>query len=75
MKRIHVHMTVDDLGRSIGFYSVLFAARPTFVKDDYAKWMLDDPRVKLCDLDAGARTGPRSSRHSGRGTVDELREV
>ena len=47
MKRLHVHVGVDDLTQSIGFYSTLFAAEPTVVKDDYAKWMLDDPRVNF----------------------------
>ena len=47
MKRLHVHVSVDDLARSIRFYSTLFAAEPTVVKDDYAKWMLDDPRVNF----------------------------
>jgi catechol 2,3-dioxygenase-like lactoylglutathione lyase family enzyme len=47
MKRLHVHIAVDDLDRSIGFYSTLFAAAPTVRKSDYAKWMLDDPKVNL----------------------------
>ena len=47
MKRLHVHVGVDDLANSIRFYSTLFAAEPTVVKDDYAKWMLDDPRVNF----------------------------
>jgi catechol 2,3-dioxygenase-like lactoylglutathione lyase family enzyme len=47
MKRMHVHVAVEDLRRSIGFYSALFAARPAVVKADYAKWMLDDPRVNF----------------------------
>lgn len=47
MKRLHVHVGVADLDRSIGFYSTLFGAAPTVVKDDYAKWMLDDPRVNF----------------------------
>lgn len=47
MKRLHLHVAVDDLNRSIGFYSTLFAAKPVVVKDDYAKWMLDDPRVNF----------------------------
>ena len=47
MKRLHVHIAVDDLEKSIGFYSTLFAAEPSVRKDDYAKWMLDDPRVNL----------------------------
>ena len=47
MKRLHVHVGVNNLGQSIGFYSTLFGAEPTVVKDDYAKWMLDDPRVNF----------------------------
>jgi predicted enzyme related to lactoylglutathione lyase len=47
MKRMHVHVGVEDLDRSINFYSALFAAQPTVVKPDYAKWMLDDPRVNF----------------------------
>lgn len=47
MKRLHVHIAVDDLDRSIGFYSTLFGAKPSVLKDDYAKWMLDDPKVNL----------------------------
>src|SRR3984893_6344484 len=47
MKRLHVHVSVDDLSQSIRFYSTLFAAEPTVLKDDYAKWMLDDPRVNF----------------------------
>ncbi len=47
MKRLHVHVHVDDLAQSIRFYSTLFAAEPSVVKDDYAKWMLDDPRVNF----------------------------
>lgn len=47
MKRLHVHVGVSDLHQSIGFYSTLFAAEPSVVKDDYAKWMLDDPRVNF----------------------------
>ena len=47
MKRFHVHVSVDDLARSIRFYSTLFATEPTVLKDDYAKWMLDDPRVNF----------------------------
>jgi catechol 2,3-dioxygenase-like lactoylglutathione lyase family enzyme len=47
MKRLHLHVSVPDLARSIQFYETLFGAPPTVVKDDYAKWMLDDPRVNL----------------------------
>lgn len=45
MNRFHVNVTVDDLEQSIRFYSTLFAAAPTVLKPDYAKWMLEDPRV------------------------------
>lgn len=47
MKRLHVHMSVADLGQSIRFYATLFGAQPTVIKDDYAKWMLEDPRVNF----------------------------
>lgn len=57
MKRLHVHIAVDDLQRSIDFYSTLFAAPPSVVKTDYAKWMLDDPRVNLAISARGATPG------------------
>ena len=57
MKRMHVHIGVEDLNRSIGFYSVLFGAQPTVVKDDYAKWMLDDPRVNFAISERGQALG------------------
>jgi hypothetical protein len=47
MKRLHVHLGVEDLAQSIRFYSTLFAAEPTVIKADYAKWMLDDPHVNF----------------------------
>jgi catechol 2,3-dioxygenase-like lactoylglutathione lyase family enzyme len=47
MKRLHVHVGVEDLDHSIRFYSTLFGAEPTVTKLDYAKWMLDDPRVNF----------------------------
>lgn len=47
MKRLHVHLGVADVAASIPFYSALFAAAPTVVKPDYAKWMLEDPRVNF----------------------------
>jgi catechol-2,3-dioxygenase len=47
MKRMHVHVAVENLDQSISFYSTLFASEPTVVKSDYAKWMLDDPRVNF----------------------------
>ncbi|HYJ52875.1 MAG TPA: ArsI/CadI family heavy metal resistance metalloenzyme [Allosphingosinicella sp.] len=53
MKRLHVHVGVADLDRSIGFYSTLFGAAPSVVKADYAKWMLDDPRVNFAISSGG----------------------
>jgi hypothetical protein len=57
MKRLHVHVAVDGLERSIGFYSTLFGAPPSVVKADYAKWMLDDPRVNFAISDRGRAAG------------------
>ena len=57
MKRFHVHLHVDDLGRSIGFYSKLFGAEPARVEADYAKWMLDDPAVNFAISTRGERAG------------------
>jgi hypothetical protein len=57
MKRLHVHVAVEDLGKSIGFYSTLFGAAPGVVKDDYAKWMLDDPRVNFAISERGRTAG------------------
>jgi catechol-2,3-dioxygenase len=47
MKRLHVHVGVTDLAQSIAFYTNLFGSEPTVVKEDYAKWMLEDPRVNF----------------------------
>ena len=57
MKRMHVHVAVKDLQQSIGFYSALFAAQPSVVKVDYAKWMLDDPRVNFAISTRGKQPG------------------
>ena len=57
MKRMHVHVAVDDLPRAIGFYSALFATAPSVTKTDYAKWMLDDPRVNFAISARGRRAG------------------
>jgi Glyoxalase/Bleomycin resistance protein/Dioxygenase superfamily len=57
MKRLHVHVAVDNLDTAIGFYSTLFAAEPNVVKPDYAKWMLEDPRVNFAISMRGAKTG------------------
>jgi catechol 2,3-dioxygenase-like lactoylglutathione lyase family enzyme len=57
MKRFHVHVHVDDLAKSIGFYSKLFAAEPTRVEGDYAKWMLEDPAVNFAISTYGSQSG------------------
>ncbi|MBX9826498.1 MAG: VOC family protein [Xanthobacteraceae bacterium] len=57
MKRLHVHVAVDDLAHAIGFYSALFAAKPAVAKPDYAKWMLDDPRVNFAISTRGRTPG------------------
>lgn len=74
MKRLHVHVAVEDLGQSIQFYSTLFAAEPSVLKGDYAKWMLDDPRVNFA---ISPRTAATGIDHLGIQveTPEELREV
>lgn len=57
MKRLHVHVAVGELDEAIPFYSALFGARPTVVKDDYAKWLLDDPRVNFAVSSRGEASG------------------
>src|SRR5690349_24424697 len=57
MKRFHVHVAVPDLAASIRFYSTMFDAPPSVVKDDYAKWMLEDPRVNLAISSRARATG------------------
>lgn len=57
MKRFHVHMHVSDLGQSIAFYSRLFAAEPARQEKDYAKWMLDDPRINFAVSTRGNAPG------------------
>lgn len=74
MKRMHVHVSVESITSAIGFYSALFAAKPAVVKDDYAKWMLDDPRVNFA---ISTRGGAPGLDHLGIQveTADELQEV
>jgi catechol 2,3-dioxygenase-like lactoylglutathione lyase family enzyme len=57
MKRFHVHLGVADLDQSIRFYSGLFGAPPTVRKNDYAKWMIDDPRVNFAISARGGNVG------------------
>ena len=57
MKRMHVNLSVSDLEKSIGFYSALFGAEPSVQKTDYAKWMLEDPRVNFAISSRGSQDG------------------
>ncbi|HUH84496.1 MAG TPA: ArsI/CadI family heavy metal resistance metalloenzyme [Stellaceae bacterium] len=57
MKRFHVHVAVEDLAQSVRFYATLFAAEPTVLKPDYAKWMLEDPRVNFAISQRGGAAG------------------
>jgi len=57
MKRFHVHAHVDDLQASIAFYSKMFAAEPARVETDYAKWMLEDPRINFAISTRGGKPG------------------
>ena len=74
MKRLHVHLFVEDIPQSIRFYSTLFAAEPAVIKGDYAKWMLDDPRVNFA---ISTRSAQKGLDHLGIQveTADELQEV
>lgn len=57
MKRIHVHVAVGDVEQSTKFYSNLFGAAPAVQKEDYAKWMLDDPRLNFAISARGREPG------------------
>lgn len=74
MKRLHVHVAVADLDASIRFYAQLFAAEPSVRKPDYAKWMLEDPRVNFA---ISNRSGSSGVQHLGIQVEDrtELQEV
>ena len=62
MKRFHVHVGVKDLNKGIEFYSALFGAAPSVQKDDYAKWMLEDPRINFA---ISTRSGKAGLDHLG----------
>ena len=57
MKRFHVHAHVEDLQSSVAFYSKMFAAQPSRLESDYAKWMLEDPKVNFAISTRGAKPG------------------
>jgi catechol 2,3-dioxygenase-like lactoylglutathione lyase family enzyme len=74
MKRFHVHAHVENLQTSIAFYSKMFGAEPTRLESDYAKWMLDDPRLNFAISTRGSKLGVD---HLGiqTDTEDELTEL
>ena len=57
MKRLHVHVKVNSLQQSIDYYETLFGEAPTVRKDDYAKWMLEDPRINFAISPTSGETG------------------
>lgn len=57
MKRLHIHLAVENLEQNIHFYSTLFGCEPTVEHDDYAKWMLDDPRVNFAISNRSSKHG------------------
>jgi len=57
VKRFHVHVQVDDLAKNIAFYSAMFGVQPTRVESDYAKWMLEDPRLNFAISNRGQPAG------------------
>ncbi|MBD8897897.1 ArsI/CadI family heavy metal resistance metalloenzyme [Rhodanobacter sp. DHG33] len=69
MKRFHAHVNVDNLADSIRFYTTLFGATPSVTKPDYAKWMLDDPRVNFAISQRGR---PAGVDHLGIQAEDEM---
>lgn len=71
MKRFHIHVGVKDLNNSIQFYSTLFGQKPSKVKEDYAKWMLEDPRINFA---ISTRSGEEGVDHLGI-QVDEGHEL
>ena len=57
MKRFHVHIGVNDIAESVRFYSQVFGAEPSVLKDDYANWMVEDPRINFAISARGSRVG------------------
>ena len=57
MTRMHIHVAVEDIPNAIGFYSALFATQPAVVKSDYAKWVVDDPRINFAISTRGKQSG------------------
>ena len=57
MKRLHVHLSVENIEKNIHFYSTMFGSEPTVQHDDYAKWMLDDPKVNFAISNRSKKLG------------------
>jgi len=57
MSRFHIHIAVDDLAQSVAFYSAVFGGQPSVLKDDYAKWALDDPKLNFAISTRGKDKG------------------
>jgi len=74
MNRFHVHVAVPDLQESIRFYSAMFGAEPSVVKEDYAKWMLEDPRVNFAISKRGSKVGINHLGFQAE-TPDELQRI
>ncbi len=74
MKRFHVHVAVSDLEQSTRFYSAMFGSEPTVLKNDYAKWMLDDPRINFA---ISERANAQGVNHLGfqADSAEELEEI
>ncbi len=74
MKRFHVNVSVADLSASTNFYNTLFGAEPTVLKDDYAKWMLEDPRINFSITESAKSRGVN---HIGlqADTMEELESI
>jgi catechol 2,3-dioxygenase-like lactoylglutathione lyase family enzyme len=65
MKRFHVHIAVDSIEQSVQFYNTLFGQSPSVTKPDYAKWMLDDPRINFAISQRAAHVGQTGLDHLG----------
>jgi catechol 2,3-dioxygenase-like lactoylglutathione lyase family enzyme len=74
MKRFHVNVAVSDLDQSVGFYNTLFGTEPTVHKDDYAKWMLEDPRINF-SINASKKSSGVNHIGLQADTLEELGEI
>ena len=75
MKRMHIHVAVKEIPESVKFYSTMFGVEPSVVEKDYAKWMLDDPRVNFAVSTFGQATTGLDQLGIQVESPDELREI